>query len=114
MSIDAGQAITTLPAVETLAEALEGGIAEGAFARASALVEGVLVVSERSIARAMLALHRELGLTVEGGAAAALAPMKDSLPEVARGDDIVVLLTGRNVDPQRFDEARLLLAPHGR
>lgn len=114
MSIDAGRAIETLPAVATLAEALEGGIATEAFARASALVEGVMVVSEKAIAHAMLGVHRELGLFVEGGAATALAPLLDSLPEAARSEDIVVLLTGRNVDRARFDEARLLVAKDGR
>jgi threonine dehydratase len=108
MSLDKGEAITTLPALETLAEALEGGIAPDAFARASRLVEGVLVVSERLIARAMVGLHRDLGLTVEGGAAAALAPILDGLPEPARGADVVVMLTGRNVDRARFDQAERL------
>lgn len=108
MSLDDGEAITALPAVETLAEALEGGISRGAFARASRLVEGVLVVSELYIARAMTGLHRDFGLTVEGGAAAALAPMMESLPVEARGADIVVMLTGRNVDRARFDRATRL------
>jgi threonine dehydratase len=108
MSIDRGEAVTSLPGVETLAEALEGGISVEAFARATKVVEGVLVVSERLIACAMAHVHRELGLTIEGGAATALAPILAGLPEPVRGADVVVLLTGRNVDRARVDRALAL------
>lgn len=98
MSIDRGEAVTELPAVDTLAEALEGGISKEAFARATRLVDGVIVVSERLIAIAMDQSKRELGLTIEGGAAAAYAPLVGGLPDEVKGEDIVILLTGRNVD----------------
>jgi threonine dehydratase len=103
MSLEKGSAITTLPAVDTLAEALEGGISEAAFDRARAVVSGVMVVSEATIARAMMALSKS-GLVVEGGGACALAPVLEGLPSNVEGD-IVVLLTGRNVDCANIERA---------
>jgi threonine dehydratase len=103
MSLERGSAVTTLPAVDTLAEALEGGISESAFDRARAVVSGVMVVSEIAIANAMMALSKS-GLVVEGGGACALAPVLEGLPSNIAGD-IVVLLTGRNVDCANIERA---------
>jgi threonine dehydratase len=110
MSLERGSAVTTLPAVETLAEALEGGIAAQAFVRARGSVAGVLVVSEMAIARAMTALCRELGLIVEGGGACAFAALLEGLPRELLSGDLVVLLTGRNVDRTRLDLAMRMAA----
>lgn len=103
-SLERGAAETRLPVAPTLADALEGGIAEDAFERARRLVAGVVVVPEERIASAMAFLYKELGLVVEGGGATSLAAI-DALPDDARGGDLVVLLTGRNVDRARLDEA---------
>ena len=109
LSLERGEAIEELePASGTLADGLEGGISRAAFERASSVVAGVVVVSEQAIADAMLAAHKWLGLTIEGSAAAALAPFVGSPPEHLRpadpNADIVVVLTGRNVDPARYAE----------
>lgn len=104
-SLERGRAITELDAVDTLAEALEGGIAVSAFERARSCVAGVLVVSEMEIARGMSMLCRELGLIVEGGGACAFAAAQNGLPDHVRGGDVLVLLTGRNVDRARLDVA---------
>ena len=107
MSLERGAAIETLDAAETLADGLEGGISRAAFERASAVVAGVVVVSEAQIGAAMAAAYRSLGVMIEGSAAAALAPLLDSLPEEMRPSspdgDLVVVLTGRNVDRARLD-----------
>jgi threonine dehydratase len=106
MSLETGQAVTRLPACETLADGIEGGIAPDAFARAAGVCAGVLVVSEGAIADAMRAAARDLGLVVEGSAACALAPTLQPLPaELAPGRDVVVVLTGRNVDADRLARA---------
>lgn len=107
-SLESGVAVTTLPPAETLAEGLEGGISVRGFARARQVLAGALVVSEGEIATAMRFGVRELGLTLEGSAAVALAaalaaPSAPSLERPAAVDgDLVVVLTGRNVDPDRL------------
>ena len=104
MSLEKGAAVERLVTDEsTLAEGLEGGISAEAFARARAAVAGVVVVTEEQIARAMEYAYRDLGIVIEGSSAAALAPVLAGLPEPVRGGDLVVVLTGRNVDPERVD-----------
>jgi threonine dehydratase len=104
-SLEDGRALVRLTSgLPTLAEGLEGGIAETAFERARALVAGVLVVSEGDIARAMAFAFKDLGLVLEGSAAVALVPILRGLPEAVRGGDLVAVLTGRNVDRDRLDE----------
>lgn len=71
-----------------------------AFARARAAVAGVVVVTEAMIGEAMAHAYRDMGLVLEGTAALALAPVLFGLPEPLRGGDLVVVLTGRNVDPE--------------
>lgn len=103
MSLERGAAVTELPPATTLAEGLEGGLPERAFARLRHTVRGALVVDEEMIAAAMRFAVRELGLVLEGSAAAALAAaMHDPRPP---GDgERVVVLTGRNVDRERLAE----------
>ena len=107
-SLETGLAVTTLPPAETLAEGLEGGISVRGFARARQVLAGALVVTEEEIANAMRFGVRELGLTLEGSAAVALAAALSALPVPpptegsAVDGDLVVVLTGRNVDPDRL------------
>jgi threonine dehydratase len=88
----------------TLAEGLEGGIAPDAFARARLAVAGVVVATESHIASAMAHAYREMGLVLEGSAAVALVPVLYGLPAGLTGGDLVVVLTGRNVDRDRLEE----------
>lgn len=110
LSTEARRAFTELAVKTTLAEGLAGGISQRAFERAHASLAGTLVVSERDIASAMLWAQNELGLVIEGSAAAALVPFLSGLPESLRGGDVVCVLTGRNVDPERLSSARALLS----
>jgi threonine dehydratase len=104
MSLASGEAVERLATGgTTLAEGLEGGISADGFARARAAVAGVVVVTEAQIAEAMGHAHRDLGLVLEGSAATALAPVLNGLPEGTRGGDVLVVLTGRNVDPGRLE-----------
>jgi threonine dehydratase len=101
LSIERGEAVESLPPTPTLADGLEGGISRSAFERAAAVVEGVVVVEERDIAAAMAAAYRSLGITIEGSAATAIAPLLLGLPPALRPSpeaDVVVVVTGRNVD----------------
>jgi threonine dehydratase len=104
LSLERGHAVERLETGgTTIAEGLEGGISAEAFARARAVVGGVAVVSEEQIAAAMASAYRDMGLVLEGSAAAGLVPVLAGLPEPLRGGDVVVVLTGRNVDPERLD-----------
>jgi threonine dehydratase len=97
----------------TLAEGLEGGISASGFARVRAVLAGVLVVSERAIAAAMAFAYRDLGVVIEGSSATALAAVLSGLPAPARpagGGDLALVLTGRNVDPERLEQ--VLREPH--
>ena len=104
MSLAQEAAVETLVPSPTLAEGLEGGIAKDAFARARGVVAGIVVVSEAQIALCMRYAQSELGATLEGSAAAALAPVIAGLPESTRGGDVVVVLTGQNVDQDRVEK----------
>lgn len=104
-SIVTGEVVETLEASEpTLAEGLEGGISCRAAARAARAVLGVSVVSEASIARSMVCLHRQFGLRIEGSGAAAAVPALAGLPAGLRGGDVVIVLTGGNVDDAVFTQ----------
>lgn len=94
---------TPEPSGPTLAEELVSRPSRGALARACGAVAGVLVVGEAQIAAAMSHAYRDMGLVLEGTAAAALAPVLFGLPEPLQGGDLVVVLTGRNVDPERLE-----------
>lgn len=105
-SLERGRAVTELPPATTLAEGLEGGISERAFARAQAVLDRAVVVTEPEIVQAMRFAFHELGLTVEGSAAVALVPVLAPSFEAPDGD-VVVVLTGRNIDADRL--ARVLV-----
>jgi threonine dehydratase len=106
-SLESGVAVTVLPPAVTLAEGLEGGISVRGFARAGATLAGAIVVTERELAAAVTFAYREMGLMLEGSAAVALAPVlapprDDDTDQTAGERDLVVVLTGRNVDPERL------------
>jgi threonine dehydratase len=79
------------------------GVAAASEVARVAAIAGMLVVTEEQVAAAMVHAYSDLGLVVEGPAAAALAPVLFGLPERVRGGDLVVVLTGRNVDPDRLE-----------
>ena len=99
ISLEKSEAVEKfLPTMPTLAEGLEGGISKRAFDRARQVVAGVVVVDESCILHAMKYAVKELGLVLEGSAAAALAAILEGAPNELRGGDFVVVLTGRNTD----------------
>jgi threonine dehydratase len=106
MSLEKGAAVETLPFAKTLADGLEGGIAARAFARAKGVLAGAVVVTEEEIAHGLRFAFVELGLVLEGSAAAALVPALTgsaaSLRDGTEKVDLVVVLTGRNVDREQL------------
>jgi threonine dehydratase len=103
-SLEEGRAIERISCGETLAEGLAGGISRAAFERAKGAIAGVAVVAEEAIARAIAHAYRELGLILEGSAAAALVPVLEGLPAEICGGDVVCVLTGRNIDRSRLEQ----------
>jgi threonine dehydratase len=87
----------------SLAEELIASPTAAAVDRACASVAGVVVVGEEQIGAAMAHAYQDMGLILEGTAAVALAPVLLGLPPAVRGGDLVVVLTGRNVDPERLE-----------
>jgi threonine dehydratase len=102
-SIENGRAVARSREDSQTIEGLSGGIGEAAFARAASVIAGIAVTSEAQIGAAMAHAYRDMGLVVEGSAAAALAPALFGLPEPIRGGDLVVVMTGRNVDPEHLE-----------
>jgi threonine dehydratase len=98
-SLAAGRLV---PVVEedTLADALAGGLGpenHHTFEMCRDLVDEVAVVSEEEIAVAMRRLHRDHGLTVEGGGAVGVAAALAGRTPVA--GPTVFVLSGGNVAP---------------
>jgi threonine dehydratase len=87
-------------AAPSLADEIQPGASASALARARNVAAGLVVASEATIAEAMAHSYRDMGLVLEGTAALALAPVLFGLPEPVRGGDLVVVLTGRNVDSE--------------
>ena len=96
MSLDAGRAITRLPAIETMAGGVEGGIGARTFPVLAPLVNHVGLVTEREIAdgvRWMIAHHQYL---IEPTAAVTIAACLSG--KLGRVDQpAVVVVSGRNV-----------------
>lgn len=88
----------------TLADSLGGGIGldnRYSFALVRALADTVVQVSEAEIAAAMRELHRHERLVTEGAAAVGVALLaRGEVP--GGGRRAVVLVTGNNVDMDRF------------
>lgn len=99
MSLDAGHAITKLPAVETMAGGVEGGIGALAFGVLGPLIDRVALVSEDEIldgVRWMLQHHQYL---IEPTAAVTVAACLSG--QIGKLDDAaVVVISGRNVSAE--------------
>lgn len=99
LSVRAGE-ILDLPSLPTLSDATAGGVEQGAvtFPVCRDAVDDYILVSEAEIARAMLLLDEQYGITVEGSGALALAALQQR-PGLFQGQTVALLLCGANVDP---------------
>lgn len=102
LSLARGRAIERYDApISTLAEGLEGGVARTTFAHVQALRATTLVtVSEQDIAAAMRFARDAIGLVIEGSAAVGVAFARAHARHFE--GEVIVLLTGRNVDDGRL------------
>jgi threonine dehydratase len=90
---------------DTLADALAGGLGpvnHHSFEMCRNLVDETLLVTEDEIAAAMAGLHREDGLTVEGGGAVGVAALLAG--KVGPTPDAVVVVSGGNVADETLRE----------
>jgi threo-3-hydroxy-L-aspartate ammonia-lyase len=101
-SLEKGEPVT-IPLPATIADALQTTRpAERTLALIQALAEGILTVSDLELRRAMALLASQMKIVVEpGGAAAFAALLHGKVPDVA-GRRVGVVLSGGNVDPDRF------------
>jgi len=98
MSLEAGQAITRLPAVETMAGGVEGGIGARTFSVLRPLVDQVALVSEAEIADGVRWIVRHHQYLIEPTAAVTIAACLTGKIEADR--PAVVVVSGRNVSAE--------------
>jgi threonine dehydratase len=101
-SLAAGHPVT-IPLPKTIADALQTTRpAERTLALIGALTEGILTASDDEMRRAMALLSARMKLVVEpGGSIAFAALLHGKVPDTA-GRKVGVVLSGGNVDPDRF------------
>ena len=88
---------------DTIADAVAGGIEPGAitFALCRDLVDGIEVVPEAAIARAMILVRQAHGRVIEGAAALPIAALLLGRGRRA-GRTVVAVASGGNIAPDRF------------
>jgi len=97
-SLREGRALVDYAAGPTLADGLAGGIGEIVFAHRD-LIDEVVVVPEKDIEDAIVALLAEDQVVAEGSGAAGVAALRAGLVESARdGRPVVAVVTGGNID----------------
>jgi threonine dehydratase len=103
-SLEAGEPVS-IPLPTTIADALQTTRpAERTFAIVQSLTEGILTVSDFELRVAMALLASRMKIVVEpGGAAGFAALLYGKVPDAA-DRQIGVVLSGGNVDPERFGE----------
>lgn len=96
-SLAQGRALLEYPAQPTLADGLSGGIGEIVYAHRH-LIDEVVVVPEREIEDAIVALVAQDQVIAEGSGAVGVAALRAGL--VPRRDDrpVAVVITGANID----------------
>ncbi|HSK79550.1 MAG TPA: pyridoxal-phosphate dependent enzyme [Thermoanaerobaculia bacterium] len=101
-SLEKGEPVS-IPLPTTIADALQTTRpAERTLAIVQALTEGILTVSDEELRRAMAFLAARMKIVVEPGGAAAFAALLHGKVPDASGRRIGVVLSGGNVDPERF------------
>jgi len=112
LSLERGVAQTRLPAVDTLAGGLEGGIGRGTFEIIRPFVDAVALLSEEEFFAAVVWMLAKPHYLIEPSAAAGIGA---ALSGALRGQPgpVVIVVTGRNLSEDRL---RLILqgTPAGR
>ena len=101
-----GRAHLSVDSKPTIAEGIEGGVAESTYRLGLQHIDDVIAVPEESIRRAVAETHRREGFAIEGSAAAAVAAILDGRIPRNLGR-LAVVLTGGNIDPGRLEKLLL-------
>ena len=103
LSLQEGRPYETYPAEPTICDGLAGGFGRMPFEMAGHLIDEILVVPEADIRHAVgwLAGHEQV--IVEGSGAIAVAPLLSGQLD-AKGQQVVSVLTGRNLDAALLQE----------
>ncbi|HYR11228.1 MAG TPA: threonine/serine dehydratase [Longimicrobium sp.] len=99
-SLAAGRVVSP-PYGPTLCEGLQGDVDAPALALAGRVLDGVVLVAEAAVRRAMRTLFQEEGIVAEGSAAVGVAALLEGALERIEGP-VAVILTGGNVDGDRL------------
>lgn len=98
-SLEAGHAITEMPAIDTLAGGLEGGLGVKTFEVLRSRVDDVRTVDEQALRRALRWMVDQHQLIMEGSCAVAIAAALD--PAFPKPDGpVVIFISGRNIARQ--------------
>jgi len=93
----------TVEISSSLADGLLGTLTPLTWSIASSLVEKIETVEEEHIREAIRMLFEQEQLIIEGGAAVGIAALRQGLIDV-KGRKVVIVLTGRNIAPEKFLE----------
>jgi len=91
-----GRAHERLPAASTIAEGLEGGVSERTYRLSRSVLQDLWVVREAALRQAVLDVARFEHMIIEGSAAAGVPALLEQRPVEG---EVVVVLTGSNIDP---------------
>jgi threonine dehydratase len=97
----AADGIVEIVEEETIADGLAGNIEPGSmtFAITRDLIDGMIVVDEAAIRRAIARVAREDHLMIEGSAAVSIAALSDAR---LQGQRVAAIITGRNITLDLF------------
>lgn len=102
--------IIEVPESDTFSDATAGGLEEGALTLplCQEVISTTVTVSEYEIAQAMKLVHQHHGYVIEGAAGVALAGLLKE-PQHYAGMNVVIILCGQNISPEKFDFALSML-----
>jgi threonine dehydratase len=105
-SLKAGRRVSWEPErlARTSADGMRSTLSELTFRHLRSHLDGILTVSEAEIARAMVRASREARLILEPSGATSLAAWLFHAGEIPREGPVVCLLSGGNVDRERYAE----------
>lgn len=102
-SLQQGRAITQYDGKPTLAEGLEGAVADRTYSLVRQHVDDIVLVNESAIERAVAFCYRRVGTIVECSSAVAIAGFLERKVRPAANGVTMCVLTGGNIDSILLD-----------